>query len=150
MWRSFHFDESTETLDAYVTCIRQVAALLGYGKPQVLEVFKRLYWVVFPIEDLQLAVETVKRILTKETFDRQLVDQSSSTPFMNLRDGYNNRKMVSFDTQDRLDDKTDKLTPMMSKLKAQGNSQNRLFKPKYIKAKGEDKQEIFMIKANIK
>ena len=25
-WRSFHFDKNTETLDAHVTCIRQVAA----------------------------------------------------------------------------------------------------------------------------
>ena len=38
-WRSFHFDENSETLDSYVTCIRQVALLWGYGKPQVLEVF---------------------------------------------------------------------------------------------------------------
>ena len=27
-------------LDAYVTHIRQVATLLGHGKPQVLEIFK--------------------------------------------------------------------------------------------------------------
>ena len=39
-WRSFNFDENTETIDAYVTHIRQVAALLGYGEPQILEVFK--------------------------------------------------------------------------------------------------------------
>ena len=70
-WGSFHFDENTETLDVYVMHIRQVAALLGYGEPQVLEVFKntlpmRLYWALFPIEDLRLAVETAKRILTKE------------------------------------------------------------------------------------
>ena len=26
VWRSFHYDESTETLDTYVTRIRQVAA----------------------------------------------------------------------------------------------------------------------------
>ena len=56
-WRSFHFDENAETLYSYITCIRQVATLLGYGKPQVLEVFQntlptRLYWVLFPIEDL--------------------------------------------------------------------------------------------------
>ena len=31
-WRSFSFDENTETVDAYVTHIRQVAALLGYGE----------------------------------------------------------------------------------------------------------------------
>ena len=58
-------------------CIRQAAALLGYGEPQVLDIFKntlqaRLYWLPFPIEDLRLAVETAKRILTKEKIDRQL------------------------------------------------------------------------------
>ena len=40
MWRSFTFDENAETIDAYVTQIRQVATLLGYGEPQILEVFK--------------------------------------------------------------------------------------------------------------
>ena len=30
MWRSFHFDENTETIDTYVHHIRQVANLLGY------------------------------------------------------------------------------------------------------------------------
>ena len=39
--RSFNFDENTETVDAYVHCIRQVASLLGYGEPQILEVFKK-------------------------------------------------------------------------------------------------------------
>ena len=39
-WRSFSFEKNTETIDVYVTCIRQVAALLGYGDPQILEVFK--------------------------------------------------------------------------------------------------------------
>ena len=48
-WRSFGFDESTETMDAYVTHIRQVAALLGYGEPQILEVFKTLYKIVLDI-----------------------------------------------------------------------------------------------------
>ena len=41
----------------------------------MLEVFKntlpiRLYWVLFPIEDLRKVVETAKRILTKEKIDR--------------------------------------------------------------------------------
>ena len=52
--RSFHFNENKETIDAYV---RQVATLLGYQEPQILEVFKntlptKLYWVLFPIVDL--------------------------------------------------------------------------------------------------
>ena len=75
-WRSFHYDENTEMLDCYVFRIRQVAALLGYGDPQILEVFKntlpnRLYWVVFSIEDLRQAVETMKRFLAREKIDRQ-------------------------------------------------------------------------------
>ena len=88
-------------------CIRQVATLLGYRDPQILEVFKntlpaRLYWVPFPIEGFRQAVETVKRILTKEKIDRQLAGQSSSTPFMNIEDGHISKK-VTFDTQDSLD-----------------------------------------------
>ena len=35
VWRSFSFDEDTEAIDAYVTCTRQVAALLDYRKPQI-------------------------------------------------------------------------------------------------------------------
>ena len=75
-WRSFHFDANTKTLDSYVTCIRQVAIPLGYSEQLVLEIFKntlptRLYWVLFPIEDLRQAVETTKRTLTKEKIDRQ-------------------------------------------------------------------------------
>ena len=88
-WRSFHFNKDTETIDAYVHCIRQVDTLSGYEEPQILEVFKntlptRLYWVHFPIVYLGQAVETAKRILTKEKIDRQLAGQSSSTPFMNI------------------------------------------------------------------
>ena len=75
----------------YVTCIRQVAALLGYGEPQVLEVFKntlpsRLSWVLFPVEDLRQSVETTKRIVSKAKIDRWLAGQSTSTPFMSIQD----------------------------------------------------------------
>ena len=60
-WRSFHYDENVETPDAYIIRIKQVARLLGYEDPQVLEVFKntvpnRLYWVLFPIDNLHEAV----------------------------------------------------------------------------------------------
>ena len=57
----------------------------------------KLYWILSPIEDLRQAVETAKRIITKEKLDGQLTGQSSSTPFMNIRDGHN--RMVSFDTK---------------------------------------------------
>ena len=39
-WRLFHYDQNTETLGGYVTRIKQVLVLLGYGDPEISEVFK--------------------------------------------------------------------------------------------------------------
>ena len=39
-WRSSHYDENAEMPDPYIIRIKQVARLLGYEDPQVLEVFK--------------------------------------------------------------------------------------------------------------
>ena len=88
-----------------------------------------LYWELFPIEDLRQAIETAKRILIKEKIDRQLAGQSFSTPFMNIKDRYISKK-VTFDMQDGLEEKIDRLTSMMSKLTTQDDSQNKQFKPK--------------------
>ena len=130
--RSFSFNENTETLDAFVIHIRQVAAFLGYGEPQILEVFKntlptKLYWIPFPIEDLRQVVETAKRILTKEDLDRQLTRQSLSTPFMSIRDGH--YRKVSFDTKEELGDKIDTLAVMIDKLATRDSGTGRQFKP---------------------
>ena len=131
-WRSFHFDKNTETIDAYLHCIRQVANLLGYQDPQVLEVFKnalpsKLYWVLFPIEDLRVAVDTAKRMLTKEKIDKQLAGQTSSTSFMSVRDSQSKR--VSFNTPDNLEQKIDRLTVMMGKLVTEDEGHPKPFKP---------------------
>ena len=112
-WRSFTFDENAETIDSYVIWIRQVATPLGYGEPQILEVFKntlptKLYWILFPIKDLRQAVDTVKRILTKKKLDKQLTGQTSTSPFMSVRDRTERR--VSFNTREELEDKIDNLT----------------------------------------
>ena len=78
----------------------------------------------------------MKGILTKDKIDRQLAGQSSSTLFMDIQDGCNSsKKAVTFDTQDRLDDKLDIITSMMRKLTAQGSSQNKLFKLKLYQGK---------------
>ena len=115
------FDENTETIDSYVMRIRQVATLLGYGEPQVLEVFKntlptKLYWILFPIEDLRQAVETAKRILTKEKLDKKLTGQTSTSTYKNVRDGM--ERKVSFNARDELGDKIDKLPVVINTLAA--------------------------------
>ena len=101
-----------------------------------MELFKntlptKLYWILFPIEDLRQAVETAKRILTKEKLDKQLTGQTSASPFMNIREG--TERKVSFNTRDELGDKIDKLTVMMSTLAAKDSEEKRPFNPKYIK-----------------
>ena len=111
--------------------------LLDYGEPQVLEVFKntlptKLYLIVFPVEDLRQAVETAKRILTKEKLDKQLTGQTSTSPFMNIRDG--TERKVSCNARDELGGKIDKLTAMVSRLAAKDSNEKRPSNPKYIKA----------------
>ena len=63
--------EATDTIDGYIQKVKQVAALLDYNDPQILELFKntlpsRLYYMLYQINDLREAVEKAKRLLTKE------------------------------------------------------------------------------------
>ena len=50
-------------------------------------------------------VETAKRILTKEKIDKQFGGQTSSAPFMSMRDGLSKR--VIFNAMDNLEQKID-------------------------------------------
>ena len=92
VWRSFQYDENTDTIDSYILKIKQVASLLNYGEPEILELFKntlpsKLYWILFPINNLREAIDTTKRVSNKEKLDKQLMGQASNTsPFMKLRD----------------------------------------------------------------
>ena len=113
--------------------------LLGYGEPQILKVFKntlptKLYWILFLIEDLRQAVETAKRILTKEKLDKQLTGQTSASPFMSIREGASRR--LSFDTRDELGDKIDKLTVLLCRLAVKDNNEKRPFKPQIYQSRG--------------
>ena len=88
--------------------IKQVAALLNYGEPQILELFKntfpnKLYWVLFSISNLRDDVDAMKRVLTKEKIDKQLSGQSgATTPFMKVGDVPHSSKKVSFNAHDHM------------------------------------------------
>ena len=123
----------------YVTQIRQVATFLGYGEPQILDVFKntlptKLYLILFPIEDLRQAVETAKGILTKEKLDNQLTGQASTSPLMSIREGTSRK--VLLDARDELGDKIDKLTVMLGRLAAKDSNKKRPFKPQIYQSRG--------------
>ena len=94
----------------------------------------KLYWILFPIEDFREAVETAKRILTREKIDRQLSGHSLSTPFMSIKDSHNRKD--SFDTREELGDKIDKLAVMIGKSPTRDSRSGRQFKPQIYQDKG--------------
>ena len=58
-----------DTIERYIQKVKQVAALLDYGDPQILELFNntlssRFYYMLYHIDNLREAVEMAKRILT--------------------------------------------------------------------------------------
>ena len=73
-------------------------------------------------------------MLTKEKIDRQLSGQSSSTPFMSIKDSHSRK--VSFDTIEELGDRIDKLVVMIGKLASRDSGSGRQFKPKIYQGKG--------------
>ena len=83
-------------MDGYIWKVKQVAALLDYGEPQILELFKntlpsRLYYMLYQINDLRVVVDTAKRLLTKEQMDKG-AGQSSASPFMQVNQGSSKNK----------------------------------------------------------
>ena len=110
VWRSFQCDENSDTIDSYISKVlskmKQVAVLLNYGEPQILELFKntlprKVYWILFPITNLRDAVDAAKRVLMKEKLDKQLSGQAgTTTPFMKVEDISHSGKKVSFNVQD--------------------------------------------------
>ena len=92
---------------------------------------------MFPIEDPRQAVDTAKRMLTKEKLAKQLTGQTSTSPFMSVRERTDRR--VSLNTRDELGDKIDKLTVVMSKLAAKDNHERKPFKPQIYKSRGQNR-----------
>ena len=92
-------------------------------------------------------VVTAKRILTKEKIDRQWAGQFSTTPYMKIKDTYNNIK-VTFNVQDGLEDKTDRLTVMMSQLTTKDKGVNRQLKPKIYQGRGRGQSRNFYNRSN--
>ena len=136
-----------ETPDTYVIRIKQVARLLGYEDLQVLEVFKnrvpnRLYWVLFPIDNLHEAVKTAKRFLKKEKIDRQMTRQST-TPFMKLTE--KKRKSVTFNARDELEktsENMERMTVLIDKMYIKLDQKEVPYKPHiYQRGRGQNRRQ---------
>ena len=143
-WRTFKFDENTDSIDSYVLRMSQVAAMLNYGEMQILENFKntlpyQLYSTLINVNNLRDAIDLAKRVLMKEKLDRQLTGQSS-TPFMNATSNNDShspqnhqKKGVTFDAMETLErnsDCIDHLTSLVSDLKMTMDRKQPQYKPK--------------------
>ena len=144
VWRSFHYDENTDTIDSYVLKIKQVASLLNYGEPEILELFKntlpsKLYWSLFSINNLREAVDTAKRVLDKEKLDKQLTGQASNISlFMNMRDNKHSGQHVLMKRQD-----LETVTPMMYNMPLQQGKTKKPFKPQVYQKRGRGQRQSY-------
>ena len=128
-WRSFHYDENTDTIDSYI-----------YKEPQILELFKntlqsRLYYMLYQIDDLRMAVETAKRLLTKEQIDKKS-GQATTSPFMKTSQENSkskNEKKVSFsaiEAMERSTDSIERLASLMDKMDTKLDRRDNQYRPR--------------------
>ena len=80
-----------------------------------------------------------KENIDQEKLDKQLTGQTSTSPFMSIREGINRK--VSFDTRDELGDKIDKLKVMLGRLAPKDNNEKRPFKPQIFQSRGRGQNE---------
>ena len=124
VWRSFQFDENADGIDSYIHKVKQVATLFNYGEPQILELFKntlprRLYYMVYNINNLREVVETAKHNLTKEQIDGCKSGQATYSPFIKVNQQNSKKKCAIFnalETIQKQGDSIDKLTSLMNEL----------------------------------
>ena len=128
-----------------------MAALLDYGEPQILELFKnalpsRLYYMLYQIDNLRVVVETAKRLLTKEQMDKK-AGQSTASPFMQVSQGSSknkdkskrSKKKVSFSTAEAMERTTDsieRLASLMDKMDTKLDRREEQYRPRGYQGRG--------------
>ena len=124
-----------------------MAALLNYGEPQILELFKntlpsKLYWILFPISNLRDAIDATKRVLTKEKLDKQLSGEAGmTTPFMKVEDVSYSGKKASFNAQDPIREQLENLNSVVYNMSMQKKKILSHLSPKSIRREIEDKTD---------
>ena len=151
MWRSIQYDENSDTINSYISKIKQVAPLLNYGEPQILKLFKntlpsKLYCILFSINNLRDAVDAMKRVLMKEKLHKQLSGQAGTAiPFMKVGDISHPGKKVSFNVQDPIREQLESLTSMVYNMSIQKEENSKPFKPKSIRREVRDKADKILV-----
>ena len=144
IWRSFRYDENEDTIDSYIHKVKQVASLLNYGEPEILELFKntlpsKLYWILFPINNLREAIETAKRVMNKEKLDKQLTGQASSiSPFMKLGDDTSSAQQKMQNPQE-----IEAISSRVYNMSLQQDKTGKPFKPRVYQRRGRGQRQSY-------
>ena len=115
-----------------------MASLLNYGEPEILELFKntlpsKLYWILFPINNLRQAIDTTKRVMNKEKLDKQLTGQASNiSPFMKLGDDTHSGQQRVLKPQD-----LEAISSMMYNVSLQQGKTEKRLSPRFIREEVE-------------
>ena len=97
----------------------------------------KLYWILFPINNLRDAVDATKRVLMKEKLDKQLSGQAgTTTPFMKVGDISHPGKEVSFNAQDPIREQLESLTSMVCNMSIQKEENSKPFKHQIYQKRG--------------
>ena len=139
----------TNTIDGYIHKVKQVAALLDYGEPQILELFKntlpsRLYCMLYQINDLRVVVEMAKRLLIKEQIDKK-AGQSIGSPFMqvsqtNPKNKDKTKKNVSFsavEAMERTTDSIERLASLMDRMDTKLDRREDQYRPRVYQGRNQ-------------
>ena len=106
----------------------------------------KLYWILFPINNLREAIDDAKRISNKEKSDKQLMGQTSNTsPLMKLRDTTHSGKKVSIKPQDLVEKQLEKVTSMMYNVSMQQGKAKKPFKPQVYQRRGTGQRQNYNI-----
>ena len=114
-----------------------------------------MYYLLYQVDNLNTAIETAKRIFTKEKIDKQKTGQSSAIPFMEASQEKSKKKGkgVSFgaietkETMDRHSNSIDKLTSLVNKLDMKLDKREAEYKPAVYQNRGRgcrQKQKIII------
>ena len=114
------------------------------GNQEILELFKntfpsKLYWILFPINNLRQAVDTAKRVMNKEKLDKQLAGQASNiSPFMKLGDDTHTGQQKMLNPQD-----LEAVSSMMYNMSLQQGRTGKPFKPQIYQKRGRGQRQSY-------
>ena len=92
----------------------------------------KLYWILFPINNLREAVETAKRVINKEKLDKQLTGQASSiSPFMKLGDDTSSAQQKMLNPQE-----IEAISSRVYNMSLQQEKTGKPFKPQVYQIRG--------------